>query len=94
MHIRSVSMDFNYGTGFGVVSPPAYERLIGDALRGDATLFTRWDSVEAAWKAVMPILERWQETPANDFPNYPAGSQGPAPASALLAADGEEWRRI
>jgi glucose-6-phosphate 1-dehydrogenase len=94
MHIRSVSMDFNYGTGFGVVSPPAYERLIGDAMRGDATLFTRWDAVEAAWGAVMPVLERWSEVDDETFPNYAAGGQGPASAERLLAADGREWRKI
>jgi glucose-6-phosphate 1-dehydrogenase len=94
MHIRGVTMDFNYGTGFGVVSAPAYERLIGDAMRGDATLFTRWDAVEQAWQAVMPILSRWSETRIVDFPNYLAGSQGPQNADALLVADGREWRRI
>ena len=94
MHIRSVSMDFNYGTGFGVVSAPAYERLIGDAMRGDATLFTRWDAVETAWNIVMPVLERWQNTYDESFPNYAAGSQGPASSDRLLAADGREWRRI
>jgi glucose-6-phosphate 1-dehydrogenase len=94
MHIRAVTMDFNYGSGFGVVSAPAYERLIGDAMRGDATLFTRWDAVERAWEIVMPILEGWRDTPATDFPNYAAGSQGPASSDALLAAEGREWRRI
>jgi glucose-6-phosphate 1-dehydrogenase len=93
MHIRGVTMDFNYGSGFGVVSVPAYERLIGDAMRGDATLFTRWDAVEAAWEAVTPILNRWSELPV-DFPNYLAGSQGPQSADALLVAEGREWRRI
>ena len=94
MHIRGVTMDFNYGTGFGVVSAPAYERLIGDAMRGDAMLFTRWDAVQKAWQIVMPILDRWTTTPEPDFPNYAADSQGPANADALLAADGREWRRI
>ena len=94
MHIRSVSMDFNYGTGFGVVSAPAYERLIGDAMRGDATLFTRWDAVEAAWIAVTPILERWKILKDTSFPNYAAGSQGPIQADALLEEDEEEWRRL
>jgi glucose-6-phosphate 1-dehydrogenase len=94
MHIRSVTMDFDYGTGFGVVSAPAYERLIGDAMRGDATLFTRWDAVERAWEAVTPIMTRWASSPATDFPNYLAGSQGPQSADALLIADGREWRRI
>ncbi len=94
MHIRSVSMDFNYGTGFGVVSAPAYERLIGDAMRGDATLFTRWDAVETAWKIVMPILDRWQNTSDESFPNYAAGSQGPQSSERMLAMDGREWRKI
>ena len=94
MHIRSVSMDFNYGTGFGVVSAPAYERLIGDAMRGDATLFTRWDAVETAWQIVMPILERWTETIDESFPNYSAGSQGPPSSDRMLAMDGREWRKI
>jgi len=94
MHIRAVTMDFNYGTGFGVTTAPAYERLIGDAMRGDATLFTRWDAVERAWELVMPTLECWKATRAEDFPNYAAGAQGPANADALLAADGREWRKI
>ncbi len=94
MHIRGVTMDFNYGSGFGVVSAPAYERLIADAMRGDATLFTRWDAVERAWEAVMPILGRWTANRDVDFPNYLAGSQGPQSADALLVADGREWRRI
>jgi glucose-6-phosphate 1-dehydrogenase len=94
MHIRGVSMDFNYGQGFGVVSAPAYERLIGDAMRGDATLFTRWDAVEVAWEAVMPILEQWGNAPTDDFPNYLAGGQGPQSADAMLNADGRAWRKI
>jgi glucose-6-phosphate 1-dehydrogenase len=94
MHIRSVSMDFNYGTGFGVVSAPAYERLIGDAMRGDATLFTRWDAVETAWQIVMPVLDKWVNTIDESFPNYSAGSQGPPSADRMLAMDGREWRRI
>jgi glucose-6-phosphate 1-dehydrogenase len=93
MHIRSVSMDFNYGTGFGGVSAPAYERLIADAMRGDATLFTRFDAVQAAWEIVMPILDRWQGSP-QEIPSYLSGSQGPASSDALLVADGREWRRI
>jgi len=94
MHIRGVTMDFNYGSGFGVVSAPAYERLIGDAMRGDATLFTRWDAVEQAWEAITPVLNRWTESRKVDFPNYLAGSQGPQSADALLVSEGREWRRI
>jgi glucose-6-phosphate 1-dehydrogenase len=89
-HIRSVFMDFNYGTGFGVQSPPAYERLIGDAIDGDQTLFTRWDAVERAWEIVTPILDVWQNTKDFSFPNYGAGSQGPRSANDLFG----EWRRI
>jgi glucose-6-phosphate 1-dehydrogenase len=89
-HVRNVYMDFNYGSGFGVVSPPAYERLIGDAMRGDQTLFTRWDAVERAWELVTPILEVWKNTKDFSFPNYAAGSQGPEAASRLFP----EWRRL
>jgi glucose-6-phosphate 1-dehydrogenase len=89
-HIRSVFMDFNYGTGFGVISPPAYERLIGDAMRGDQTLFTRWDAVERAWEIVMPVLEVWQNTKDFTFPNYAAGSQGPESAMKLFPG----WRPL
>ncbi len=89
-HIRSVFMDFDYGTGFGVESPPAYERLLADVMRGDQTLFTRWDSVERAWEIVMPVLERWRSEPAADFPNYAAGSQGPPAAEALFSG----WHRL
>ncbi len=89
-HIRAVSMDFNYGTGFGVVSAPAYERLVSDAMRGDATLFTRWDAVQRAWQIVMPILEVWENTKDASFPNYPAGTQGPPSADELC----KNWRKI
>ncbi len=88
-HIRTVSMDFNYGSGFGVQSPPAYERLIADAMRGDQTLFTRWDAVQRAWEIVSPILQSWENaTPT--FPNYGAGSQGPYGASQLF----DDWRTL
>ncbi|HEY2473491.1 MAG TPA: glucose-6-phosphate dehydrogenase [Candidatus Cybelea sp.] len=89
-HIRSVYMDFSYGTGFGVQSPPAYERLIGDAIQGDQTLFTRWDAVERAWEVVTPILDVWRHTKDFSFPNYAAGSQGPHSAYDLFP----DWRRI
>jgi glucose-6-phosphate 1-dehydrogenase len=88
--VRSVYMDFNYGSGFGVASPPAYQRLIGDVMRGDQTLFTRWDAVERAWELVMPILEIWQNTRDFSFPNYAAGSQGPQSALALFG----QWRLL
>ncbi len=89
-HIRSVSMDFNYGTGFGFHSPPAYERLLSDAMRGDQTLFTRWDAVELAWEIIMPVLDVWENTKDFSFPNYAAGDEGPDTALTLFA----DWRRL
>ncbi len=89
-HVRSVYMDFSYGSGFGVQSPPAYERLIGDAMLGDQTLFTRWDAVERAWEIVTPLLDVWQNAKDFSFPNYPAGSQGPESAKKLFP----DWRRL
>jgi glucose-6-phosphate 1-dehydrogenase len=79
MSIRPVNMDFEYGTSFLSQSPEAYERLIMDAMRGDATLFTRDDEVEAQWELIDPILRRGATRPAVE--EYPAGSQGPDPAT-------------
>ena len=75
--VRSVTMDFTYGSAFSVDSPDAYETLILDALLGDASLFTRADEVEGAWAIVTPILEAWLDSPAPEFPNYEAGIVGP-----------------
>jgi glucose-6-phosphate 1-dehydrogenase len=94
LDVRSVTMDFTYGSAFTVDSPDAYETLILDALLGDASLFTRADEVEAAWARVTPILETWADGDPPDFPNYEAGTWGPAEADALLARDGRRWRRI
>jgi glucose-6-phosphate 1-dehydrogenase len=92
--VRSVTMDFTYGSAFSVDSPDAYETLILDALLGDASLFTRADEVETAWSIVTPIIEAWSQEAAPDFPNYEAGSWGPDAADELLARDGRKWRRI
>ncbi|MCU1329529.1 MAG: glucose-6-phosphate 1-dehydrogenase [Bryobacterales bacterium] len=92
MQIRPVSMDFNYGSSFGERSPSAYETLLLDAITGDATLYTRQDMVEASWTAVQPILDYWS-TQKFDFPNYAAGSWGPAASDEMLARWGHEWRR-
>jgi glucose-6-phosphate 1-dehydrogenase len=96
MELRDIAMDFQYGEAFTDSSPEAYERLILDAMQGDATLFARNDEVEEAWKFVDPILNAW-EKPAKDQPAltfYPAGSPGPVEADELLARDGRAWRRI
>jgi glucose-6-phosphate 1-dehydrogenase len=92
MRIRPVNMEFLYGTSFLSQSPEAYERLILDAMRGDATLFTRDDEVEAQWRIIDPILEAWEEDD-RPLPTYPAGSQGPEEAESILAA-GQRWRAI
>ncbi|MGO9894553.1 MAG: glucose-6-phosphate dehydrogenase, partial [Bryobacteraceae bacterium] len=92
MRLRPVSMDFNYGSSFGERSPSAYETLLLDAIVGDATLYTRQDMVEASWRVVEPIENVWRETKC-DFPNYPAGSWGPAAADLMLARRGHTWRK-
>jgi glucose-6-phosphate 1-dehydrogenase len=94
LDVRTVNMDFAYGTSFVVDSPDAYETLILDALLGDAALFTRADEVEAAWSVVTPIIETWAEMPPPTFPNYAAGTWGPPEADELLERDGRQWRRI
>jgi glucose-6-phosphate 1-dehydrogenase len=94
LDVRTVNMDFDYGTSFVVDSPDAYETLILDALLGDASLFTRADEVEAAWAVVTPIIEGWSGMPAPHFPNYAAGAWGPEAADELLERDGKRWRKI
>jgi glucose-6-phosphate 1-dehydrogenase len=85
-------MEFLYGTAFLSQSPEAYERLIMDAMRGDATLFTRDDEVEAQWRIIDPILERWA-TEDEPLAKYAAGTSGPEEANALLEP-GHHWRAI
>jgi len=92
MIIRPVNMEFLYGTSFLSQSPEAYERLITDVMRGDPTLFTRNDEVEAQWRICDPIIKSWEATPG-PLPKYEAGSQGPAEAEALLR-DGDSWRAV
>jgi glucose-6-phosphate 1-dehydrogenase len=92
MRIRPVNMEFLYGTSFMSESPEAYERLITDAMRGDATLFTRNDEVEAQWAICDPILAAW-EADSDSLPSYEAGTGGPEEASRLLRP-GERWRTI
>jgi glucose-6-phosphate 1-dehydrogenase len=91
MSVRPVNMEFLYGTSFMSQSPEAYERLIMDTMRGDATLFARDDEVEAAWAICDPILEAWSKT-GGPLPKYEAGSAGPEEADALIAPD--TWRPL
>jgi len=92
MRIRPVNMEFHYGTAFLSQSPEAYERLILDAMRGDASLFTRNDEVEAQWSIYDPVLEAWHNA-ADALPQYPAGTDGPEEANALLEP-GHHWRQL
>jgi glucose-6-phosphate 1-dehydrogenase len=93
--IESVKMDFHYGTSFGKASPEAYERLLLDAMAGDATLFARRDEVEQAWAFVDTIEEAWiAKEDAPKLCTYPAGSWGPEEADELLARDKRSWRRL
>jgi len=92
MHLDPVDMLFSYAGAFRVPSlPEAYETLLLDVIRGDATLFMRDDQVDAAWSVVMPILDAWTAERPTDFPNYAAGTWGPEAADQLLARDGRRW---
>ncbi|HWB05352.1 MAG TPA: glucose-6-phosphate dehydrogenase [Verrucomicrobiales bacterium] len=90
-----VKMDFHYANSFGKASPEAYERLLLDAMAGDATLFARRDEVEQAWRYIDQIENAWHNSP-NPPPmyEYPAGSWGPAESDKMLEADGRNWRRL
>lgn len=94
MQISPVTMDFGYHQTFGGATRDAYATLLNDCIRGDATLFDRADSVEAAWALVDPILKAWQQASPPPFPNYPAGSEGPRAADDLTRSDERQWRRL
>jgi glucose-6-phosphate 1-dehydrogenase len=89
--IHPVEMDFEYESAFHGVLPEAYQRLLLDVLRGDTTLFTRSDELEAAWRFITPVLDYWENKHVEPEP-YPAGTWGPEAAEALLARTGRRWR--
>jgi glucose-6-phosphate 1-dehydrogenase len=91
MRIRPVNMDFRYGTSFVSESPKAYERVILGAMRGDATLFTGNDEIEAQWGIIDPTLTAWHEDISSPIPQHPAGSVGALEADALRVV-GRRWR--
>lgn len=95
MRVEEVKMDFHYSSSFGKASPEAYERLLLDAMAGDATLFARRDEVENAWKYIDQIENAWHQS-ATPPPmcEYPAGTWGPKEADEMLERDGRSWRRI
>jgi glucose-6-phosphate 1-dehydrogenase len=92
IQVTPVDMDFTYADAFGANVSPAYETLLLDVMVGDATLFTRSDEVEAAWKVTDPLLEFWEKNPPTRMPLYKAGTWGPPDADALLGDDGFRWR--
>jgi len=94
MRLRSVDMNFHYGTSFETQPTDAYERLLVDCMMGDSTLFTRRDEVELMWQLATSILQGWAQTTPPQFPNYRAGSWGPAAADELIGRDNRTWRRV
>ena len=98
LDVRSVNMDFTYGSSFATEAPEAYETLLLDALMGDASLFTRADEVEAAWGIVTPLDQTWaawdKRGDSGDLAPYEAGTWGPGAADRLLERDGRRWRRL
>jgi glucose-6-phosphate 1-dehydrogenase len=90
--IHPVTMDFTYASSFTGVLPEAYERLLLDILRGDSTLFTRSDELEAAWTFITPVLAAW-DRPDFEPERYAAGTWGPQAADRLLADSRRSWRK-
>ncbi|WP_339173649.1 glucose-6-phosphate dehydrogenase [Anoxybacillus sp. FSL W8-1294] len=91
MKTTPIKLDYCYNCIDGINTPEAYEKLLYDCMRGDATNFTHWDEVAASWSFVDPISDVWANTEATDFPNYEAGSMGPKKADELLQKDGFHW---
>jgi glucose-6-phosphate 1-dehydrogenase len=91
MAIGNVTMNFSYREGFGDGARSAYATLLSDCVRGDATLFDRGDSVEAAWALVDPILDVWSAAKTASVPQYAAGSWGPRESDLLLEREGRQW---
>ncbi|HXU20743.1 MAG TPA: glucose-6-phosphate dehydrogenase [Verrucomicrobiae bacterium] len=94
MTVCPVNMDFNYAAAFGTSSANGYERLLLDAMLGDATLFAHRDGVEATWALYTPVLEAWAAAQPKNFPNYDSGSWGPKQADELMTRDGRRWQKL
>ena len=93
VRMTAAQMDFSYAEAFGPTAHSAYETLLLDCMVGDATLFTRADAVEAAWEVVDPVIEAWHDKDPEHFPNYAAGTWGPAIADEFIARDRARWRQ-
>ena len=94
MQLQTVDMSFNYGDAFKASRYTGYEVMLYACYRGDATLFSRGDLVEAAWRIAQPLLDHWDSTPVSDFPNYARNSWGPKSAYELLEKDGRRWFEV
>jgi len=94
IEIAPVDMEFDYANAFGEISAPAYETLLLDVMIGEATLFTRSDEVEAAWRVIDPLIQYWEANKPKRMPGYAAGSWGPREADELIEEDGVEWRDV
>jgi len=92
LKLGPVTLDFHYGEVFGGQPPEAYERLLLDAIHGDATLYARGDWVEQAWAVLAPVLEAWEREPG-PLPSYEAGTWGPPEADAFIKRDGASRRK-
>jgi len=92
--IYNIHMDFRYQETFKTTSHPTYERLLIDCMRGDLTLFVRQDGIEAMWNVVDPIISRWERVAPQIFPNYPAGTWGPAEANHLVEQESRRWMTL
>jgi glucose-6-phosphate 1-dehydrogenase len=92
IEVAPVAMDFTYKEAFGDSNPPAYETLLLDVMLGDATLFTRSDEVEAAWRIVDPLIKHWESHPPERMPTYAPRSWGPPEADQLVRPHGAQWR--
>ena len=94
MRVRPVEMDFTYDSSFGVASPEAYERLLLDVMKGDATLFTRNDEIEESWDLLAPIFKEWEGENPPPVYEYEAGTWGPSAADELINSTKDSWRKL
>ena len=94
MFLQNVNMRFDYQQSFEASRATGYEVMLYTCMLGDATLFSRSDLVETAWKIAQPMLDAWEANPPKDYPNYPAGSWGPVAAYDLIERDGRRWSEV
>jgi len=92
--MQPVDLTFHYRTAFDTPLPDAYERLLLEAWRGDQSLFTRSDAIEAAWRLIDPVLHGWEQSGGPALAGYPKASHGPAQADELISRDCRAWRML